>query len=209
MSLESVFRLKNTTPAQINVIVNEVITKEAKTWPKTKNFDEYSLDLRIPKIKERSMTDPPISRQNDSRVLLMTKKCNSPRHLSDLKRVLEGSDIKKLKRSASTGGCGKTIGDMLKEKEKPADVFSNAILEAKLPECDKFMVPNTSAAEVGWFAQNPMDRKWKRSDGPNQRWRRPKNECSIVEFGRIFYETTGVNCFSRAAQASLFNGKPG
>jgi len=209
MSVESVFRLKNTTPAQINVIVNEVITKESKHWPTTKNLDEYSMDLRIPKIKERSITNPPIARQNRSRLLLMSKKCNSPRHLRDCKKVFEGTDSQKLKRSASIGGCGRTVGDMLKDPDAPPDVFANAISEAKLPECDKFMCPTTSAAEVGWFAQHPMDRKWKRSDGPNQKWRRPKNECPIVQFGRVFYETTGVNCFSRAAQESLFNGKPG
>ena len=50
--------------------------------------------------------------------------------------------------------------------------------------------------------------RWRRTDGPGQKWRHAKDECDMVRFGREFYETTGVNCFSKAAKTSLFSGKP-
>lgn len=66
----------------------------------------------------------------------------------------------------------------------------------------------TSSGEIGMLATRPLDPKWKRSDGPGNRWRRTKNECGEVKFSREFYEVTGVNCYSAAAKTSLFSGKP-
>jgi len=210
MSLDSVFRLKNTTPAQINVVVNEVIHKEAKHWARPRQLSECTFDEREKKIKEKALTEPPISRHERARLVQLAGKCNSPRHLADINALLQGMKQKKeLKRSQSMRGCGLTVSDLLKEKEAAGDELKEKLDKERRAPCCLYSEPRTMSQEVGWYAQNPLDKRWKTSDRTGQRWRRPKNECPIVEFSRIFYETTGVNAFSRAAQESLFNGKPG
>jgi len=201
--------MKNATANDINVLVTQVIDKEARRWPQPQVGQVP--DMRPSKISSNIITEAPMERQNDARLKLMGRKCNSPRHLADLKDVMHGRSTEDLSRSHTLRGCGQTVGDMVRLQTISAELekqLLQPIKETKIPSSSKFMMPRTASQEVGWFAQNPMHKKWKRSDGPSQRWRKPKNECNIVEFGRIFYETTGVNCFSRAASSSLFNGKP-
>jgi len=209
MSLDAVFGLKDTTPAQINVVVNEVITNERKHWAKPRRLEDCFFDNREKKIKEKTITEPPLSREQRARLVLMAQKCNSPRHLFDLDAVLQGKKpVSSLERSKTMRGCGYTMGDLLYEKEPANNDLKEELEERRKPPCKLRGVPRTRSEEVGWFAQNPMDKRWRTSDRTGQRWRKAKNECPIVEFGRLFYETTGVNAFSRAAQESLFNGKP-
>jgi len=202
MALDGVFRMKGATPKDMNEVACNLINNEKKHLPAPRIGCEP--DINAAKIARTWITRPPIKRHQDAIAARLVIGVNEKNHILDMQSVMGGR--KYSDPTLSTSSYFEKEHDPLLEKLR--EECDRKIAQKKQPAMDRYCLPLTSAGEVGRLAVNPLDPKWRRSEGPGHTWRFPKDECDIVLFGKKFYETTGVNMFSKAAQNGLFNGIP-
>ncbi|CAD7968572.1 unnamed protein product [Amoebophrya sp. A25] len=203
MALDGVFRMKGATPNAMNEMATNVINNEKQYLPAPRIGCVPAINAA--KLKKTWVERPPNVRHDDAVLKQLTYGCNSKTQVRELQKVYQGRADHRDKKL--------TIGSHFTDPSDPAmlnlqDECEQVLAKGKQANVERFVLPQTSAGVVGQLAVNPLDPKWRRSEGPGQTWRFPKDECDIVLFGKQYYETCGVNMFSHRAKEQLFAGQP-
>eukprot|EP00392_Amoebophrya_sp_AT5.2_P018738 g19355.t1 len=203
MALDGVFRMKGATPNAMNEVAANVIESEKKYLPAPRIGAVPAINPG--KLKKTWVEKPPNVRHEDAVLKQLTYGCNSKKQVQELQRVYKG-EIKHNDPALSISQHFVNPGDpVMQNLHKECD---NKLAQMKQANIDRFALPATSAGVIGQLAVNPLHPKWRRSEGPGQTWRFPKDECDIVLFGKQYYECCGVNMFSHRAKDQLFAGQP-
>ncbi|CAD7961040.1 unnamed protein product [Amoebophrya sp. A120] len=203
MALDGVFRMKGATPNAMNEVAANVINSEKQYLPAPRIG--CVPDINAAKLKKTWVEKPPNVRHEDAVLKQLTYGCNSGKQVRELQRVYK-NEIDHRDRSLSISQHFTDPNDpVMKDLQRECD---DKLAQMKQANIDRFALPATSAGVVGQLAVNPLHPKWRRSEGPGQTWRFPKDECDIVLFGKQYYETCGVNMFSYKAKEQLFAGQP-